>query len=511
MESYRSVFVVSDLHLGGYTGVFDPKTRDWGPVPPGTPVPKQGIRSFRIFRDALALGWAIDQAAAAPGPVALVLNGDIVDFLASPEAKGFDPDGARAKLEAIIKDPEQQEVWAALRRFVTAKVGDLVLVVGNHDVELIMSDARQYLIDYLTEGDDERAKRIVPCCDGQGFSCIVGGARVRAVHGNAVDPWNDVDYGRLKAYDDARRLRTRLPDFRVNAGSKLVVEHMNAVKRRYQWIDLLKPEQEGAALVSAALDKEHSAPIGLLLENLFTRGSELRRAIFVGETPEPRGAPTPGTAARAGTADPFDVDALLQAALDKDAAGVTATELVQPSADGMLSIREVLPAMAMMKVGRSLRETLLAHLPGDRSYDPFAGDDTYLGLDRTQEPQLDFLIAGHTHLERSLPRRNGPGHYFNSGTWIKLVQIPAEALQSDQAFEPVRLALEDGSIEALEQPITVGQRTFELVKSIRTVVRVEALENGGVSGALFHVEGAPAGFSMKKLGASERILFRGQR
>ena len=38
-------------------------------------------------------------------------------------------------------------------------------------------------------------------------------------------------------------------------------------------------------------------------------------------------------------------------------------------------------------------------------------------------PEVDFVVAGHTHLARSLPRKKGEGFYFNSGTWIRLIRL----------------------------------------------------------------------------------------
>src|SRR5262249_33820001 len=63
-----------------------------------------------------------------------------------------------------------------------------------------------------------------------------------------------------------------------------------------------------------------------------------------------------------------------------------------------------------------LREAL-EHLDHDRSFDPESPDDTFRDLDAMVGAEIDLLLAGHTHLERSLPRSRGRGHYFNSGTW----------------------------------------------------------------------------------------------
>src|SRR5207249_4703470 len=94
-------------------------------------------------------------------------------------------------------------------------------------------------------GDDLLARaRIEFSTAGAGYACSVGGARVYCIHGNEVDAWN---YNR---YEDLAKVSRRLnagqsieqSDWKPNAGTKMVKEVMNEVKRKYAWIDLLKPE-----------------------------------------------------------------------------------------------------------------------------------------------------------------------------------------------------------------------------------------------------------------------------
>src|SRR3954463_12657654 len=81
MEQLDQLHVVSDLHLGGEPG-------------------------HQIFDRGALLAATIDHLRERPAHlrVGLVLDGDIVDFLADPEARYLDPEGAVRKLEAIIAD-----------------------------------------------------------------------------------------------------------------------------------------------------------------------------------------------------------------------------------------------------------------------------------------------------------------------------------------------------------------------------------------------------------------------
>ena len=202
------------------------------------------MRDYRIFRDSGALAWFIRaMESPANGRVALVINGDLVDFLALEDATYFDWENAERKLSSIIKDPPFKEAWDALAAFVGSGRGDLVIVLGNHDLELALPGPQQILLIRLAGQDPVDRTRVVFAMDGSGFSCVVGGKRVLCTHGNEVDPWNAIDWGRLAFFRRAltrgslqrdRKLMTRwIP----NPGAQLVIEHLNNIKRRYQWIE----------------------------------------------------------------------------------------------------------------------------------------------------------------------------------------------------------------------------------------------------------------------------------
>src|SRR6202171_812035 len=129
----RSIYVISDLHLGG----------DY-------PVPREpGKRGFRLCTRADAVAQFIDsltQKFAQQGPSELVLNGDTVDFLAEHDERPNtwapftrDPGRAVAKLEAIAQ--RDQAVFDAIKRFLE-KGGRLVGLLGNHDIEMSLPAVR---------------------------------------------------------------------------------------------------------------------------------------------------------------------------------------------------------------------------------------------------------------------------------------------------------------------------------------------------------------------------------
>src|SRR5947208_435061 len=117
----RAVFVISDLHLGG------------APATDGKPS-FQMCSAAGQTRLAEFIRYTASQRSRSCD-ITLVLGGDIVDFLAEEEFAPFTIHDAVAsqKLEHIMERTEQ--VWDSLQ-FFASQGGKLVLLLGNHDIEL---------------------------------------------------------------------------------------------------------------------------------------------------------------------------------------------------------------------------------------------------------------------------------------------------------------------------------------------------------------------------------------
>jgi UDP-2,3-diacylglucosamine pyrophosphatase LpxH len=189
MEQLDQVHVISDLHLGGAAG-------------------------HQIFDQGALLRGLIDhlRTRAQGLRVALVLNGDILDFLASDGASYLDPTGAAHKLDRILHDPAFEPIFQALARFVREERRTLVLVLGNHDVELALPEVTERLLEELCGEDPAARGRVRLAVDGTGYACRVGGKKVLCVHGNEVDPWNIVDHAALLRVIQALKLGLAPPD-----------------------------------------------------------------------------------------------------------------------------------------------------------------------------------------------------------------------------------------------------------------------------------------------------------
>ncbi|MCY2966505.1 MAG: metallophosphoesterase [Planctomycetota bacterium] len=134
---FDELYVISDLHMGGKAG-------------------------FQLFNQGKLLSRWIDSLAAVPAAkrVALVINGDMVDFLAEPDATYFDPRGAVNKLNRIAGDSAFKPVFDSLAKFTGVKNRHLVVTLGNHDLELMLPNVQTQFLSLLTGGNVRNRPRV---------------------------------------------------------------------------------------------------------------------------------------------------------------------------------------------------------------------------------------------------------------------------------------------------------------------------------------------------------------
>jgi hypothetical protein len=254
LTSYDDLYVISDLHMGGR---------------PGFQIMNRGERLARFIRA------IVPPERPAARRVGLVINGDVIDTLAE-EFDGYIAavDAARI-LERLYADAAFAPVWTALAAFVQQGRGHLIFVLGNHDLELALPGAQRSIRARLAGDDDAAAGRIAFAVDGAGYACRVGGARVFCTHGNEVDAWNVVDYDSLRrlARDDNAGLPFDASAWTPNAGTRLVRDVINRVKRRWPWIELLKPERNVLLGVLLTIDPGTVRYLPSLLPVAWARGA----------------------------------------------------------------------------------------------------------------------------------------------------------------------------------------------------------------------------------------------
>jgi len=471
MTTFDEVHVISDLHIGGVSG-------------------------FQIFNQGPRLAAFVRALPADPQrSVALVLGGDIVDFLAEPNAAYLDPLGAVAKLQSIWEREEFRPILPALQDFLAIEKRTLVLILGNHDVELALPPVKDWFVEALCVGNAEARKRIVFAMDGNGYRCSVGTKNVLCVHGNEVDSWNAVDYTSLDEQAGALVDNEPLPRWDANAGTRMVVDVINEVKKKFPIVDLLKPEFGAAAPVVVSLDPGSLTSIGKILRivaHIPKYTMRLEPGLFSAEAKVGHEARSTKHTMLAFAEEHLDHEdenerhkskgffARAYSALTTNI-GHDPIEEVQELAESIQSWFD--PKRRPNQLRKHLRKTLVE----DRSFDLEDPDEQFTLLDDAVSDQVHYLVAGHTHLERSIKRRFDGCYYFNSGTWTRLIQLTHEILDNDEEFEIVYNSFLSGDIRSLDEIHGLGSEVMSLVRIRPTVVSIVA-EDGVVYGELRHAQ-----------------------
>lgn len=445
----REVYLISDLHLGG--------------VQPTTDDPND--RGFRICTHGTQLAQFVDALAAKPPSVELIVNGDMVDFLAEENPGGgwnpftTDQQEAARKLDSIID--RDQAFFGALSQFLE-RGHRLVILLGNHDVELALPAVRRRLGERLGLTGRHDFQFIY---DGEAYP--VGRALIE--HGNRYDQWNVVDN------DGLRRLRSLLTrnqavpadyQFKAPAGSHMVAEVINPIKAKYRLVDLLKPEESGMIPVLLAIEPAYRKALARIVPlGNQTRAHKAKGAMpdFAGDisaqpNDDPFGESSFASDISAVAAAPDPLDALLQQRMGAQASLLTAPAGGTIAFAEDISARSTLDAMVgwagLLTSGSSADATsrLPALLYAVRSLQndaTFARDaECFTGyLDAAKDLArggFDYVIFGHTHSARDVVMPGG-ARYFNLGTWADLIIFPKHILQGPDtaAIDGLRAFVED--------------------------------------------------------------------
>lgn len=487
---FDQLHIISDLHFGGQPG-------------------------FQIFGSQAEMLWFINDLASRPAEhqIGLVINGDFIDFLAEHPQRHFDPEFALAKLKRIaLDDPTFAPIFAALRDFLRAPGRSLLLNLGNHDLELALPWVQTYLISLLSNDDPVLRARLHVVFDGSGMLTSVGGKAVLCVHGNEVDAFNPADFETIRQIGRDVQFGKPAKDWIPNAGSVMVIDIMNKIKETYPFVDLLKPEIKAVIPILLACDPSQLSK----MDNVFGLagfGNQLLRTTVIragmlGEEMPPGVVPSPPpsnfgltTAMLAAqfqsppAAATSDAETMMRMAEQQIQAqsrpqDLLPGELADANLGAVQAFFEWLRGRQTVDV---LREAL-EMLDKDACFDPFVSDPTFTDLDEKIGAGIDFLVAGHTHLERAKVRNNGGGAYFNSGTWARLIKVEPAVRNDPVQFKQLFNILKNGNMTTLDA-------TPGLIQKRCSIVAIEK-SAGGVFGELRHVVARGAGFDYETVAGS---------
>lgn len=501
LPQYDELWVVSDIHMGGRPG-------------------------FQILKHGPRLGEFIKHLSTNPpkGEVALVLNGDIIDSLAE-EIEGYIAmEEAEKMMKRISEEKAFKPVWDGLQKFVSAARRHLIIIIGNHDIELALPQVELWIRRKLAGDNLQKNGRIHFATHGAGFGCKVGGSRVFCTHGNEVDGWNMVDHERLGQLGNALNAGRPVDraEWEPNAGTRLVMRVMNKVKAQYPFVDLLKPETKPLLGVLAVIaphlvrDLKVTDAAAIIKDRI--RGALEKRGLLSAEAEDLVEASDFGLAAD--TAMPELLGNHLREAVEATGSvghAVTPEELLREVDNDFIAGKSAMDALddagreetlgvvgmivdRIRGVGKveALRNAMLDWLENDDTFNLDKRDQTFREIAERVGPDVDFVITGHTHLQRAIRIDDGVDrYYYNCGTWIRLIRFTKKLLESQKEFRKVYSDLEARSMTAIDNAEILdhhGHKTPLVLD--RTAAVCISSGNNGVVGRLYHVTSRDDGSDM---------------
>lgn len=407
--SARRVFIISDLHLGGTAPTMMTSADQL----------KQLIASLPARR-------ARDER------LELVIAGDFVDFLAVPPFAAFtaNPPEACDKLQRTMQDAAFGVVFDALGKLVAAG-HRLVVLLGNHDVELAFPSVQDALLKRL--GATQHDVQFVQ--DNSAYR--VGALLVE--HGNRYDGANENDWTGLRAMVSAlSRGEAPIDEFEVSAGSRLVETLVSPLKSRYPFVDLLQPQGELLALLIVAFEPS------LILD--FPKLGKLLKAKRL-QDKNPRGL-QPGETRHVAFAQTTHKDPELDRAfgaayatlrLPNEQVGAwdvlrAAWDAREDSLSEILDRGEDVPLDRLEQIRVVMRHLLLADKSAARDGDTEQYGAAARRMIDSSGDAITTVVMGHTHLARHI----GPAErasYINTGTWADVIRVPAALLDEGHHHE----------------------------------------------------------------------------
>ncbi|MHC4627600.1 MAG: metallophosphoesterase family protein, partial [Planctomycetota bacterium] len=281
-----------------------------------------------------------------------------------------------------------------------------------------------------------------------------------------------------------------------NAGTHLVIDVMNKIKKKYPFVDLLKPEIETVFNILLALDPATKKELPKVLDlgaKAETEGA-LRVIRVLGEstgevTPASSASPDWNPEGQFGEflgAVPSSSDLLDEAWELSESEFPTAEELPDELLGAWQAVR-IKFKYWLNRISRNrveaLRRALLDWIDRDKAWDLNGPDRVCDELEKL-EPDVDVVVAGHTHLRRQMeiPRRapDGPAKatnylYLNTGTWARLMRLDRDLLKSPDKFAGFCEILKKRSMAELDKDDRlVQENTVGVVRLNKAGTGVEA-------------------------------------
>ncbi len=402
----KRILVISDLHLA-----------DGHPILDGFGREQQAAFEGLLLATEPG-GWLAPLEAARDGgiqgEVELVINGDCFDLLAIPPylVDGIStPAIAREKLAAIV--PVHHAFFAAIRRFLHIPGRRVTFIAGNHDIELVFSQAQEFVSHAIDAGDQaanvsfRQARSYRPLAD------------VYIEHGHHYDFWN---HARDAWDEDGQALSPGPGSLTLPVGTQYFQRASHPISVRYPYLDYFDPSIDSMRQIAllCLLDP------GIVIETARRAMQMLSypRVALAGLAPGDELQPAVLFEKAMTDFAAFQQDMIAQdgawQAIEASLSAYTA-EQSDPQAGAIrefVALREMLSQPPLEAV-----QAILTPVVYPMGESVAAGMHAILVRGR----ELCCVIAGHTHmLRRDILGSSGSAQvYLNTASWTKREALPS--------------------------------------------------------------------------------------
>lgn len=399
---------------------------------------------YDIFGGSEALPALLDRFV--DPPTRVILNGDSMDFLLNEEPLKLDVSRAVQQAQSIATAKPTVSTLEALGRICKAG-GEVLVRMGNHDVELALAEVRNVFRESLKQPDSV-AQRMTFERGSAPHILDVGGARILITHGEQHDPFNQVDYDHLPGPGSPGSLQAK--DFQYPPGSLLVKEILNPLKRKrnLRFADLLKPDFQGAVLTALAVDPL-SVKVALKSETLEIISEALQN---LGEVSFAPGADELGMTFRLQGADLTSEEI---EALQQQLTGAPGEVSFSVPSNVFSSLSLKLSKAGLKLYARAQRR--LADDSGKQYFSYKPGEDEWKEARRLGEKfSAKAVILGHSHAARW--KQDNNLLYTNTGTWIWLMRLPNENASDHEWLEFLQDLKKDPKLQTTKNQARLEKR-----------------------------------------------------
>ena len=402
----KRILIISDLHLADGHAILDGFGREQQAALEGLLLATEPGGSLAPLETAGNDGIQ--------GEVELVINGDCFDLLAIPPylADGTStPAIAREKLAAIV--PVHRAFFAALRRFLRAPGRRVTFIPGNHDIELVFTQAQEFVRRAIDAG--EQAAN-VSFCQKRYYRPL---ADAYIEHGHHYDFWNHA----RDAWDEEDQALSPQPDrLTLPVGTQYFQRASHPISVRYPYLDYFDPSIDSMRQIAllCLLDP------GIVIETARRAMTMLSypRVALAGMAPGDELQPAAFFEKAMTDFAAFQQDMLAQDSgwqtIEASLSAHTAeqSDLQAGAIDEFFALREMLSQPPLEAVRAILTPVVYP-----------MGESVAAGMHAVLagNAALRCAIAGHTHMLRRdiLDGPGGPQVYLNTASWTKREALPS--------------------------------------------------------------------------------------